>query len=61
MLQEFVEYGEELQALASDMYSLIKPLEFDDYSAIRASLEKLQVGGVTLLCVTVHTQCVGLQ
>lgn len=53
-LQEFVDYGEELQALAHDMYSLIKPLEFDDYSAIRASLEKLQVRARACVCIALH-------
>lgn len=33
------------------MYSLIKPLEFDDYSTIRASLEKLQVCACVRMCV----------
>jgi septin family protein len=40
--EEFAEYGEELQALAQDMYCLIKPLEYDDYPVVRANLTKVQ-------------------
>lgn len=40
--EEFAEYGGELQALSQDVYSLIKPLEYDDYTIVKSQLGKVQ-------------------